>query len=156
MSEDARFEDGREAPLNLGAMDADDLAIISALVQDAVFPASEIAWQPRARRFAILLNRFRWENGARAQLGPERVQSLLVFDTVQKVSSQGVALGASDMVLSLLSLEWRETAAPSGEVLLQLAGDGAIRLEIEALDVSLRDVTRPYAAPSGRRPEHGV
>ncbi|MGA0925076.1 MAG: DUF2948 domain-containing protein, partial [Lutimaribacter sp.] len=26
MSEDARFEDGREAPLNLGAMDADDLA----------------------------------------------------------------------------------------------------------------------------------
>ncbi|MEC7258863.1 MAG: DUF2948 domain-containing protein, partial [Pseudomonadota bacterium] len=29
MSEDARFEDGREAPLNLGALDGDDLGVIS-------------------------------------------------------------------------------------------------------------------------------
>ena len=40
MTEDARFEDGREAPLNLGALDADDLKVISSLAQDAVFPGS--------------------------------------------------------------------------------------------------------------------
>ncbi|MDX1781688.1 MAG: DUF2948 domain-containing protein, partial [Thalassovita sp.] len=33
---DATFEDGREAPLNLGALDADDLRVIAALGQDAV------------------------------------------------------------------------------------------------------------------------
>ena len=44
MTEDARFEDGREAPLNLGALDAEDLTVIASLTQDAVFPASEMRW----------------------------------------------------------------------------------------------------------------
>ena len=39
---DARFEDGGEAPLHLVAQDAEDLAVISALVQDAVFPITEM------------------------------------------------------------------------------------------------------------------
>ncbi len=33
-------------------------------------------------------------------------------------------------------------------MVLTLAGDGAIALEVEALDVTLKDVTRPYIAPS--------
>ena len=37
---DARFEDARETPLNLGAIEAEDLKVISALVQAAVFPAA--------------------------------------------------------------------------------------------------------------------
>jgi hypothetical protein len=37
---------------------------------------------------------------------------------------------------------------------LTLAGDGAIALEVECLDVTLRDVTRPYAAISGKLPMH--
>jgi hypothetical protein len=39
-------------------------------------------------------------------------------------------------------------------VILTLAGDGAIRLSVEALDVTLKDVTRPYVAPSGKLPGH--
>jgi hypothetical protein len=35
-----------------------------------------------------------------------------------------------------------------------LAGDGAIALAVETLDVALRDVTRPYLAPSGKVPAH--
>ena len=62
MTDDARFEDGGEAPLNLGALDAEDLQVISSLVQDAVFPASEMSWDKRAGRFALLLNRMRWED----------------------------------------------------------------------------------------------
>ena len=49
---DATFEDGREAPLNLGALDAEDLQVISSLCQDAVFPITEMRWQMRQRRFA--------------------------------------------------------------------------------------------------------
>lgn len=154
MTEDARFEDGREAPLNIGALDAEDLQVLSALSQDAVFPASEMKWDRRAGRFALLLNRLRWEDRGRSRHAPERVQSVLFFDCVTAVSSQGVPKGDADTVLSLLSVEFQPTEAPSGHVILTLAGDGAIRLSVEALEATLRDVTRPYRAPSGKVPRH--
>lgn len=153
MTQDARFEDGAEAPLNLGAQDADDLGVISALVQDAVFPANEISWLRAEGRFAVLLNRFRWEAGTKT---PERVQTLLHFAQVQRVSSQGVSRGDADVILSLLSVEFETTDSPSGDVILTLAGDGAIRLSVEALDVTLKDVTRPYVAPSKQTPDHNL
>lgn len=155
MTRDARFEDGREAPLNLGALDGDDLKVISALVQDAVFPGTEMRWLPKERRFALLLNRFRWEDAGRERHGAERVQSVLVFENVLRVASQGVSRGAGQVILSLLSVDWQPgEAAPAGEIELVLAGDGAIRLEVEALEVTLKDVTRPYRAPSGQVPGH--
>ncbi|MDX1780973.1 MAG: DUF2948 family protein [Thalassovita sp.] len=154
MTEDARFEDGREAPLNLGALEAEDLQVISALVQDAVFTAADMTWRPADRRFAILLNRFRWEDDGRDRHGAERVQSVLVFENVQKVASQGVSRGENDLVLSLLSVDWMPGEAPAGAVELTLAGDGAIRLQVEALEATLKDVTRPYRAPSGKAPDH--
>ncbi|WP_299636362.1 DUF2948 family protein [uncultured Ruegeria sp.] len=154
---DASFEDGREAPLNLGAEDADDLKVISTLAQDAVFPVTEMKWQPSKRRFGLLLNRFRWEDkdaAARRDRPFERVQSVLVFDSVLSVASQGIDRGEKDMVMSLLSVEFELGEDGAGQVLLTLAGDGAIRLTVEALEATLKDVTRPYQAPSGRAPHH--
>ncbi|WP_163849242.1 DUF2948 family protein [Pseudooceanicola aestuarii] len=157
MTEDARFQDGREAPLNLGALDSDDLSVLSALVQDAVFPVSEVTWRPAERRFAILLNRFRWEDGGRDRHGAERVQSVLVIDNVQTVASQGMVREDPEMILSLLQIAFEpEAEPPGGHLMLTLAGDGAIRLKVEALDLSLKDVTRPYRAPSGKAPDHGA
>lgn len=154
MTEDARFEDGREAPLNLGALDADDLKVISSLTQDAVFPASEMRWHRKGARFALLINRVRWEDAGKDRHDPERVQSILMFNNVQRVSSQAVPKGDADTILSLLQIDFVPAEAPSGELLLTLAGDGAIRLSVEAIEVTLKDVTRPYAAPSRKLPEH--
>lgn len=157
MNNDATFDEGREAPLNLGAADNDDLAVISSLTQDAVFPATEMKWQVSERRLALLVNRFRWEDEAAArQRGRvfERVQSLLVVDNVLNVSSQGVDRSDGDTVCSLLSVDFEAGDDCAGQVLLTLAGDGAIRLNVEALEVSLRDVTRPYRAPSRMAPDH--
>ena len=154
MTQDARFEDGREAPLNLGALDSGDLKVISSLAQDAVFPASEMRWHQKGARFALLLNRVRWEDAGKTRHAAERVQSVLMFNNVQRVSSQGVAKGDTDTILSLLQIEFTQTDAPSGDVILTLAGDGAIRLSVEALEVTLKDVTRPYMAPSRKLPEH--
>jgi hypothetical protein len=154
MTDDARFEDGGEAPLNLGALDAEDLSVISSLVQDAVFPGSEMRWHKGEGRFALLLNRMRWEDDGENRHAPERVQSVLMFANVQNVASQGVSKGDPDTVLSLLHIAFEETDAPSGHVILTLAGDGAIRLNVEALDITLKDVTRPYIAPSKKRPHH--
>lgn len=154
--QDARFEDGGERPLNLGAMEAEDLGVISALVQDAVLPASEMRFERRARRFALLLNRFRWEDEGRARHAPERVQAVLAFDNVLGVQSQGIEKGDADMVLSLLSAEWVAGEDAAGHVILTFAGDGALRLDCEALEATLKDVTRPYVAPSKQVPDHGA
>lgn len=154
MTHDASFEDGREAPLNLAALDMDDLAVLSSLSQDAVFPASEMRWLRSGARFALLLNRVRWEDAGSTRHATERVQSVLMFNTVQNVVSQGVPQGDTDTILSLLSVTFEETAAPSGHITLTLAGDGAIRLTVEAVDATLKDVTRPYLAPSKKRPNH--
>jgi len=156
VSEDAKFEDGAEAPLNLGAMDPEDLQVVSSLSQDAIFPITEMTWRPGERRFAILINRFRWEDQGRTRHAPERVQSLLVIDNVLRVASQGIDRNDRDTVLSLLSVTFEPGEEGSGHLILTLAGDGAIRLEIEALDVTLKDVTRPYRAPSGKAPNHDV
>lgn len=157
MTQDATFEDGREAPLNLGAMDMEDLKILSALAQDSVFPVTEMTWQSKARRFAILLNRFRWEDLPTAEKRgrtPERVQSVLVVDNVLSVASQGVDRGDKDQIMSLLAIDFEPGEDGTGNVVLTLAGDGALRLSVEALELTLRDVTRPYAAPSRKAPHH--
>lgn len=159
MSTDATFEDGREAPLNLGALGLDDLEVISSLVQDAVFPITEMRWDSAKRRFGLLLNRFRWEDKPKAEArnrGYERVQSLLVVDGVLSVASQGIDRSDKDVILSLMSVTFEAGADGAGHVLLTLAGDGAIRLSVEALDVTLKDVTRPYVAPSRKAPDHGA
>ncbi|MDC1229481.1 DUF2948 family protein [Octadecabacter sp.] len=154
---DATFEDGVEQPLRLKALDVEDLAVVSGLVQDAVFPRSEIKWDRTARRFALLLNRFRWEDADKAETRKrdyERVQSVLVIEDALRVQSQGVDPRDSDMVLSVLAIAFVEGTDGGGFVDLTLAGDGVIRVEVEALEVVLKDVTRPYVAPSKAKPTH--
>ncbi|MEM9578664.1 MAG: DUF2948 family protein [Pseudomonadota bacterium] len=151
---DARFEDGREAPLNLGALDAEDLKVLATLTQDAVFPVTEMRWDRAASRFALLLNRFRWEEGPARAVSPERVQSVLAFDMVAAVASSGFDRGDKDLILSVLDISFEESESPSGHILLTLAGDGAVRLKVEAIEATLRDVTKPYRAPSGKTPHH--
>jgi len=154
---DARFEDGDDQPLRLLAQDAADLPVIAALVQDAVFPITEMTWSKKHRRFALLLNRFRWEDRAAAEREKrpyERVRSLLNFENVLSVRSQGIDRSDRDTVLSLLSLTFHPGADGVGRVELVLAGDGAIELQVEAVDAVLTDVSRPYIAPSQMVPRH--
>lgn len=157
MSGDAKFEDGAEAPLNIGAVDSEDLTVISAMVQDAVLPVSEISWNATRKQLALLINRFRWEdkNNAERQGRPvERVQSLLAFDTVLSVASQGFDRSQKDFVLSILSLTAEPTEKGDYFLTVTLAGDGALRMRVEAVELRLRDVTRPYVAPSRKSPNH--
>lgn len=157
MTEDARFEDAGEAPLRLIARDPEDLQVVSTLIQDAVLPAAEMRWDAAGRRFAVLLNRFRWEDRAAADAASrsfERVQTVLMIHDAAGVASTGFNRRAADLVLSVLSITFEPGDPPGGWVVLTLAGDGAIRCEVEDLEVTLRDVTRPYRAPSGQAPRH--
>ncbi|WP_431300655.1 DUF2948 family protein [Tabrizicola sp. BL-A-41-H6] len=154
---DARFEEGGEAPLHLVAVDTDDLHVISTLVQDAVLPVTEMQHDAKRRRFALMLNRFRWEDRVEAERvgrAYERVRSVLVVEDVLKVRTFGFDRADKDLVLSLLSLDFAPGEDGTGRLTLTLAGDGALALDVEALEVRLEDVTRPYRAPSGKVPTH--
>lgn len=157
MVEDARFEDADDRPLRLRAESAEDVPVIAALVQDAILTMADMAWQPRRHRLAFLVNRFRWEDreaAERAGRPYERVRALLVIDGVLRVASTGIDRSDKDAVLSILDITWQPAEDGAGRVEITLAGDGAIAATVECLDVTLQDVTRPYAAPSGKAPVH--
>jgi hypothetical protein len=154
--DDARFEDA-EQPLRLRAETPEDLAVISALVQDAVVQTGDAAWMPRRRRFAALVNRFRWEDAdaARRQGRPvERVRALLAVDYAQTVRANGIDPRDRELVAVLLALGFEPAAGGAGTLRLYFSGDGEIAVEVEALEVTLTDVTQPYRAPSGKTPSH--
>lgn len=157
MVDDARFEDAAEAALALRAETPEDMPVLAALVQDAVLPITEIHWDKRARKLVLLINRFRWEDHDRAETRGrpyERVRALLVISDVIGVASQGIDPGDSDTILSILDLTWEPGEDGAGRVMVTLAGDGAIAVTVECLEIDLRDVTRPYVAPSRKMPSH--
>ena len=157
MTQDAGFKDALDRPLNLGAQDAEDLQVISSLTQDAVLTVDDLKWSRAERQVVFLLKRFRWEDVELAkQQGrdPERVQSLLVIQNATGLASQGIDRKQADVVLSLMSLEFSGAEDWVGDLVLTFSGDGALKVQVDGLDVALRDVTRPYVAPSKQVPNH--
>ncbi|MBN9547245.1 MAG: DUF2948 family protein [Alphaproteobacteria bacterium] len=137
--------------LKLGAADAEDLEMLSARLQDAVGKLKDFVWLPKQRRFAVLVNRFRWEEAK----GPgTRVRAVLRFDSVSKVQSVNIKQGAPDTVVSLLAIKFIPAAEsdPAGIIELALAGGGTIRLTVECIDAELSDQTGPWAARA--KPDH--
>ena len=159
MSEDARFEDGEQKPLNVGAFDTRDLEIVSSLIQDSILPTSEIKWLANSYKLALLINRFRWEDKRSAMLhrkSPERVQSLLMVSNIRAISSSGFSPKQKDKILSILSISFDGNEGGSGNIFIVLSGNGGIRIEVDALEINLRDVTMPYSATSGLSPVHEI
>ena len=135
--------------LRLAASDAEDLDVLSARLQDAVFKLKDARWQPRQRRFAAVVNRLRWEEGGRT-----RVRAGLHFNGVLKVQSSMVKLGAGEAVVSILALRFTANGSedPGGVIEVVLAGGGTIRLTVECIEAELADMTAPWAARA--TPDH--
>lgn len=156
MTEDARFADADPRPLALKAEDEVDLRILSSLVQDAVLTGADISHDAKARRLALLLTRFRWEDADAAQAEGrdfERVRSLLVIGDVMRVVSDGIVRDG-DTVLELLAVRWQAGTDGTGQLSLDFAGDGTLLAVVECINLDLRDVTRPHRAVSGKAPRH--
>jgi hypothetical protein len=137
-------------PMKLGAADAQDLEILSARLQDAAGKLKDFVWLPKQRRFAAMVNRYRWEDAKDPTSGDKgsRVRAGLHFDGVLKVESQNIKRGAPDAVVALLAIKFTGNGAedPGGVIELQLAGGGGFRLTVECIDAELRDLTGPWAA----------
>ncbi|QGZ94814.1 DUF2948 family protein [Terricaulis silvestris] len=138
--------------LKLMAEDAADLEIIGAAVQDALVRVGEINVDKRARRFAMLISRFRWEEAGAT--GPfERIRAALSFESVLGIKSRKVRLDSKEALASLLSVSFTPAEEPPGGIVrLVLAGGGEIELEVECLDALLMDLGATWQTP--RRPDH--
>ncbi len=142
-------------PLRLLAQDADDLAVLSAALQDAVAKIGDIRWDAQARTLTLACNRFRWEaGGKKAAKGVEgeRVRSALQLGDVTGVQARNLKRDAKGAIVELLSISFEPGEAPGGTVLLTFAGGGDLRVGVDCLDVVLADVSEPWTTP--RRPGH--
>jgi hypothetical protein len=137
------------APLRLLAEDAEDLAVISAAMQDAVAKVGDIVFEPKARRLTVAFNRYRWEAD-----GQERVRSALQLGGVLGVQTRRVRRGARDAVLELLAVTFEPGQAPGGVITISCAGDGDIRATVECVEAVLADLSPSWPTP--RTPAHDL
>ena len=129
--------------LKLIALDEDDLAVISAQVQDAVTKPGAIEFSPATKRFSLVLNRFAWDAEAPKAGGSaahERRQSVLSFARVLKARTIGIRRGDDDQVLSLLAVRFIEGDAPAGTLELVFADGPLIHLDVECVEAQLEDL----------------
>ena len=122
------------------ALDADDLAVVSTHLQDAVVKVADVVWLPKDNRLVIGLNRFDWEATLEPSPQYRRRRSALRFDRVLACKCRHVTSADQETVLNLLAVEFEETAAPAGVVTLIFSGGAALRLEVECLEAELSDL----------------
>lgn len=131
--------------LKLAALDAEDLEILSAHLQDAVLKVGDIDWRPAEKRLTLPLNRFAWEGTARGE-APERRRSVLHLARVMAVKSCQLPLARKDEVLALLSLRFTPGDTPSGDIDFIFAGGATLRATVECIETSLADLGAAWSA----------
>ena len=122
--------------LRLTAADTDDLAIISAQMQDAVLQRADLRFDQKRRRFALVANRFAWD----ALPEKQRRRAGLHFDDVENVQSTGLTRLPAGAVLSLLALTFTPTHDLGGTITLNFSSSIYVRLTVSCINATLADL----------------
>lgn len=154
------------APVKIIARDAEDLAVVSACLQDALIPLNEMRYLPQERRFIMVANRFRWERAAQGRGEPapatdapfesdedfgaqQRTNAGICIDRVLAVRSRNIDRSRPDDFLSVLSVQ-----LDGNKLAFLFAGGGVIQVEIEALALYLSDLGKAW--PTQWQPDHAA
>jgi hypothetical protein len=135
--------------LRLVALDQEDLAVVSAHLQDAVVRAGDMSYLPKEHRFALVARRFDWEA---PQSEPRRRLSGLHFERVLAVRCRGLDRSKPDAALNLLAITFDEGEAPSGTATLLFSDGAAVQLELECIETQMKDLGPVWGAEG--RPVH--
>lgn len=142
--------------LKLAALDREDLEFLSAQVQDAVLKVGDIRYLPREGKLVLAMNRFAWDklpgdklpgdrlSGTRRQ-PLERRRAALSFSRMSNLKASRIRREDKDAVLSLLAIEFAETDAPAGHVVLHFSGGGALAFDVECIEAQLADLGAAWA-----------
>lgn len=131
-------------PLKLVALDSDDIAILSAHLQDAIIKVGDIVWRPGERRFAVLARRFDWDGAHGGE--PRRRLTALHFDRVAAVKASQIDRGNPDAPLNLLAITFAATELPAGDVTLVFSDGGAMKLSVECIEAQMKDLGPVWSA----------
>jgi hypothetical protein len=137
------------AQLKLNALDAGDLAVISAHVRDARVLTSDIVWRQGEKRLVVGMNRLDWEQTLAGETASRRLIAALRFDRVLSCKSRNIDLKAPQTVLELLGVEFHPGEAPGGSAVLMFSHGGALRLDVECLECELTDLGADDLGTSG-------
>ena len=122
--------------LRLTAQDVEDLNVISAQMQDAVLRFADLNFNSKRRRFALVANRFAWDESETKT----RRRTGLHFDHVKSVQKQGFKNVGPETILSLLAISFGAVDELSGHITLAFSAGHHLRLEVECVDVTLADM----------------
>lgn len=126
--------------LKLLALDNEDLSIVSAHLQDAVFKVDGLSYDARHHVFSVVVNRFVWENASGRGKAFERRRAVVAFKRVNAVRSLGIDRKDTNSVFSLLAVNFTpEGEGPDGTLELVLSGNASIELDVECVEVQLAD-----------------
>jgi hypothetical protein len=131
--------------LKLVALDTDDLAVVSAHVQDSIVKVGDILWRPSEKRVIVVVNRFDWETAQSGAPQYRRRLAALRFERVNAFKARNVVASDKDKVLNLLAVEFAAADAPAGRVTFTFSGGAALQLEVECLEAELADLGPVWA-----------
>ncbi|MEO1200277.1 MAG: DUF2948 family protein [Pseudomonadota bacterium] len=148
-------------PLRLFALDEEDLALVSAHLQDAIGRVGDMAFLPKERRFAVIFNRFDWAGvdaddgngtGRSRARSYERRRTALHFERVLRAQVRGLPRTDKDALVNLLAIRFEPSDPPAGMIELVCSGDAAIRLDVECVEARMSDLGPAWATQA--RPDH--
>ncbi|EFO28853.1 putative cytoplasmic protein [Roseibium sp. TrichSKD4] len=141
--------------LKLAALDAEDLQVLSAHVQDAVLLVGDIRYLPKENKAVFVMNRFVWDKDAdRRTKEHERRRAALSFAQVKAMKASKLRQDSKDAVLELLAITFEADDEPSGKIRLDFAGGPSILLEVDCIETQLADLGAAWGTPN--KPEHDL
>ena len=138
--------------IRFAVLDAEDLAVMSAHLQDAVLKPADVSYLQSTKRFVLVVARLDWRRVASGR--PARREAGFHFEHVQRVRQLGFSRRVPAEQLQLLAVSYETTDAPAGTVLLTFAGGAMIRLEVECLEAEMHDLGPCW--PVDHCPRHQV
>jgi len=131
------------AALKLKAKDAEDIQVISAILQDAIVPVCDMIWRPEEKDFIMVVQRFCREskNGQDGDACFERKRSVVHVRGVDEVQLQGIDRSNPEGMLDLLAI-----MPESDKLQFIFAGGGKIRLGLGDWTLILEDFGEPWPA----------
>jgi hypothetical protein len=140
--------------LKLAALDLEDLEIISAHMQDAVARLGDFIWLEKQQQFILEANRFVWEDVEGEESPAQRRRTGLSFSRVRAVKSRNLQQDNKDKIVNLLAIRFLpdspqadgEDGPGEGSIELVFSDDCTLRLEVECIEVRMKDLGPVWAA----------
>ena len=90
--------------IHLYGSDIEDYEVLSALIQDAAIPTSEMKFDKVEKQFFLVCSRFSWESRLQNK-GNKRIVSGICFDNVIEVKKKNFPSFNSENILNFLTLK---------------------------------------------------